>query len=348
MKIKTLIPAGALALAMISCQGGSGSADLSEGTQGDSIVYYLGQLRGFDYKRQAQRDTSMNSTQEREAFLKGVRDGLNAAKANDNSYNEGYLMGVQMAMNVETFFEKEGVPVNKAYFAQGLSSIVMSDSTPDMMNVQAEYYRLMNDYNTQKEQKDKTAAAETLSQEAQSHNLPKIGDNLYGEVTEKTDGKKIEDGDEVSLNVVVKTLQGNIIDLPFPPTVKVGDFRTQELISNAAKHLKNGETGQFMTSAHALLGGQAQRFNLKPSDILIIDMTANIIDEGSKAEEKDGKVAVKSEDKKDNIAKPEGVKVNPVVKPMANDKDKKDDRRSNDKKPEAMKTQNVKPVKKAQ
>lgn len=282
MKIKSYLSIAAAALLLASCQGNSGSgsgkslADIPNATAADSLMYYFGQMRAAEYQREAQRDTILTTEQAKKAYIQGVQAGINAAKAGDEAYNRGMFLGMQMAMNMQQFKDEYEVQLNKRVFVESLANAINADSIQDAREMQREFYRIMNTFNEQKEKRDKEAASESLSQEATKLKMPKISDDLYGEVLAKNDSAQIKTGDNVTMTLEFNKADGQAIETPFPSKGKVGSRSLQGPVNDALKAMKSGESGKFASSAYALFGQRCQQMGLKPADAVIFTLKASI------------------------------------------------------------------------
>ena len=271
MKIKSNLSIAGAALMLAACQGasekgGKSLADIPNATAADSLIYYFGQMRGAEYQREAERDTTLDTDQAKKAYVQGVQAGLNAAKANDEAYNRGLFLGMQMAMNMQQFKDEYDVQLNKKVFVESLSDAISADSVQDAREMQKEFYRIMGSFNEQKEKRDKEAADAALTQEAAKLKLAKISEVLYGEVTAKNDSAKIKTGDNVVMEIKLSNAGGKEIEAPLPSRGKVG----------ALTALKTGETGKFVTSAQALFGQRCQQIGMKPADAVVFTMKASV------------------------------------------------------------------------
>ena len=278
MKFLRILPIAAIACLAVSCQNGSGS--LSENSsQTDSLMYYLGQMHAADYLREANRDTTLKETTEKQAYLSGVRAGLAALKEGNESYNKGVMMGMQMASQMMSFTEQMGVTINDNAYVGSLQSALMADTMPNTSKVQREFRTVMQNIETAKEERDKAASQESLNKVAATSDLPKISDDLYGKVTvANNDTLKLAEGDEITLTAQVAKEDGETINLPMAPKGKIGNKRNfPELISTAVLTLKSGETGEFLTTAHALLGSRAAQMKLEPTDVLKLTLTPTLV-----------------------------------------------------------------------
>ena len=278
MKFLRILPIAAIACLAVSCQQGGGS--LSEtSSQTDSLMYYLGQMHAADYLREANRDTILKEASEKQAYLSGVRAGLAALKEGNESYNKGVMMGMQMANQMMNFSEQMGIEINKNSYVGSLQSALMADTMPNTSLAQSQFRTVMTNIEAAKEARDKAASQESLKQVAEGANLPKINDDLYGKVTEaNNDTVKLADGDEINLLAKVTKQDGETVSLPMSPKGKIGNKRNfPEVVSTAILTLKPGETGEFMTTAHALMGSRVAQMNLEPTDVLTLTLTPTLV-----------------------------------------------------------------------
>lgn len=280
MNFKSVITAAACGLVLASCQtsgnqqGASTSA--SDAAKADSLITYFAQLRAAEYDREAQRDTTLATEAAKKAYVMGVQAGLNAAKDNNEAYNTGLFLGMQMAMNFQQFTKDYGIRINRNVFVKSLSETLASDSMINGSEAQREFYRLMGEFNSQKEERDAAAAAENVQTAATQLKLNKISDQLWGTVTETTDGEKIKDDDNLETAITLSYPDGKEIESSFPTKVKVGMRGVPAPLNDAFKSLRNGETGKFVTSAKDLFGSRASQMNLDPSEAVVVTIKATI------------------------------------------------------------------------
>ena len=285
MKLLRFLPIAAIALATISCQNGSGS--LSENaSQTDSLMYYLGQMHAADYLREANRDTTMKEASEKQAYLSGVKAGLAAMREGNDTYNKGVMMGMQMASQILNFSEQMGVKVNSTAYVSSLTAALNADTIPNNSVVQSEFRKVMTNIEQAKEERDKAESQESLQKFAQTSGDPKISDDLYGKVTAPNDSAALTEGEEVNIQVEFSKENGDKINLPLSPKGKIGNKRSfPEILSTALLQMKSGETAQFVTTAHALLGARAKQMDLEPSSIVKMTVTASALPKEEPKEE---------------------------------------------------------------
>lgn len=118
----------------------------------------------------------------------------------------------------------------------------------------------------------------SLKEAARALDLPKIDDDLYG-VNTTTDSTAILNfGDEVVVTANFRELGGREINVPMAAKGKIGDKEDfPGIVSNALLNLTSGESGEFLTTAHALLGDSVMKMGLKSSDVIKINVTATLI-----------------------------------------------------------------------
>ena len=277
MKFLRILPAVAIACIAVSCQEGGGSLSESS-SQTDSLMYYLGQMHAADYLREANRDTTLKETSEKQAYLSGVKAGLAALKEGNDNYNKGVMMGVQMASQMMGFSEQMGIDINKNAYVGSLSSALMADTMPNTTLAQQDFRKVMSNIEAAKEARDQAASQESLKQVAEKDGLPKISDDLYGKVTVSNDSVALTDGDEVNVTAEITKVDGEKVNIPVSPKGKIGNKRSfPEIISSALLNLKSGETGEYLTTAHALVGSRAAQLNLEPTDVLKVTITPTLV-----------------------------------------------------------------------
>lgn len=278
MKIKSIFALAASGLLLAACSGNQGKSldQIKDATPGDSLVYFFGEMNGSQYLTLSQSDSTFATKAAKGSYVNGVKAGLNAFNPNDEAFNRGMHLGLQMARNIANFKTDYDVQLDKQIFIQAITETLYSDSVKNMSDVQREFNRIMNDFSARKETLDKEAAEKALTKEAAKMKLNKVAEGLYGGPTDKKDGAQIKEGDDVTVKITVKTAAGKTLDVPFPSSMKVGARNLPSQLSDAVKTLKSGETGKFVTTANDLFGRRAEQFKLLPKDVLVLDVTATI------------------------------------------------------------------------
>lgn len=262
---------------MVACDStpqGKSLESISNATKADSLIYYFGEMRGAEYVSQSASDSSMNTPASKQAFLKGVKAGLDAVKAEQDAYNRGLFLGMQMAMNIDQFKKDYGVDLSKAVFMDGIAESLSTDSVGDTSEMQREFYRIMSEFQQDKEKKDNEASTKALSEAATKQGFSKINDNLYSKISGEA-GEKLKDGDKVKVDISIKTLAGKEINAPLPTELTIGQ-RLQGPLNEALLSLSSGQKGEFLTSAQALFGPRASQLDLEPADVLVISIAPTL------------------------------------------------------------------------
>lgn len=291
MNIKSFLSTIALVLIVASCSGGAATdsdgnpATVTENSpKADSLVYYFGQMRGAEYLREANRDTLLATDDAKQQYLRGVKAGLDAVKTGKEAYNKGVFQGIQMAMNIQQFEADYNIRLSDKKFLDGLSEAIMSDSTLDASSLQSSFYKLMNEFNKDKEERDRAASQSALKAAGEALKMKPITDQLWGDVP-ASDSLKVKDGDRIKSEINITTLNDKTVDAPFPKELTVGQRLSTSPLSEAFKTLSSGQTGTFITSAQALFGARCQQLGLKPTDVLRLEVTPTVITQ-PKAEKK--------------------------------------------------------------
>lgn len=290
MKKIFLSTAAASLCLLTACQqsGGNGASMPSNASAADSLIFYLGEVYAAQYKNEAKADTTLDTPEAKRAYLEGVKAGINLPKDNDDAYNKGLQVGMQMATSVAQFNKEYNVTLNKTVYLSSLTGFVMSDSAVNQRDAQKEFGRLMQQFQEEKENRDREAAIETLSQAVAGKGYDKITDDLYYKITAKNDSAEIKNGDMVNPQIEVKKLDGESVYFTLPARGRVGAPNFKPVINDALMKLRSGETGEFMTTAHALFGARAQQMGMEPSEVLVYTLCASIAPEKDKAKDSDG------------------------------------------------------------
>ncbi|MDE6670304.1 MAG: hypothetical protein K2K26_11570 [Muribaculaceae bacterium] len=277
MKLKTLIPAAAIALIMTAC-GSESASDKSvmpaNASTADSVMYYFGQMRAADYWRQTRNDTTLASEVSRQAYLRGLRAGIESIHANDEAYNQGLLMGMQMAMNMHEFGEMYNVKPNTTLLMQSLTTGLKNDSAVDMAATQREFTKLMNKLNSERETRLAVESAKILAKEGPALGMTKIDSTLYGKTLKPVQGENFKQGEKATVQINLTDLKGQPIKMRMPQEVTIGDRYVAVPISQAVSTMAPGEVKEFLTTAVVLMGQRSHQLNLEPTQPVRFTVTA--------------------------------------------------------------------------
>lgn len=281
MKIRHILLALAAPVLMLSSCGGDRSedkartiSDYKDLTPADSMLYYFGQLRAQDYWRYASQDTTLRSRESRDQYLKGLRAGLDAAR-NDDAYNQGLYVGIQLAMNMGEFQRDYDVAFNRDVVINSVADGLVNDSVVDAGEANRMFRMLMERFNEEKEERQNTTAVETLAQAAKAADWIRLNDVVYAGKKVSSEGNPIREGETISLSYEVKTLDGKELDRRVTETMVVGES-FQGPVTTALLTMKRGEKGTFYMSAPALFGRFMERYNVKPTDVIEVVLTPGV------------------------------------------------------------------------
>ncbi|MDE7381745.1 MAG: hypothetical protein K2N03_06420 [Muribaculaceae bacterium] len=252
MNLRNLSFFGAAALMLLaSCnKSKTGSInDVSNATAGDSVMFYFGQNLASDFWLSTESDTTLRGENEREDYLRGVKAGIAAARENE-AYNKGLFVGVQVAANLKDFREQfPNLKLDEALLLSSLRAGLESDSAVNENEVKSTFYKLMDQLMRDKEAEDAKAAEKLLAEEAAKLGLKLQLPMLYSKVVTPGDGAVVKNGDKVAIDVSAATLEGKMVGMKLPREVIVGRSYTSPMIMAALPGMKVGETKQFLSSA---------------------------------------------------------------------------------------------------
>lgn len=284
MNFKGLLSIAAAGLVMASCSTPSGAPESGDSglSKADSLIYFFGQMRGSEYNQTAEKDSTLADPEARKQFVRGVKAGIDAVKAEKEAYNRGLFLGMQMAMTMQQFKEDYGYNLSSRVFLQSLSETVNADTVLNPNEIQSNFYRVMGELNEEKEQKENEEASAALAKAATAEKMVELSENLWGTKSDK--GDKIKTGDKVNINLAISTLDGKSVDSPFPRELTLGERMNNSPVVAAILTLSSGEEGNFLTTARALFGARCAQFGLKPADVLKLKLTATVAAEPAAGE----------------------------------------------------------------
>lgn len=286
MKIKSLFAfasvAGCVILSLFSLascgskQEGKALADYNDIAAEDSLLYYYGQLRAQEYRQLAINDTNLRTPQEKEAFLRGVRDGFKMV-GDDEAYNRGVRLGVRMHINLQKFEERYDVDLDDDILLQSMAYGVYSKTDIPSETYQKQFYKLLGKMRLRRTEEKRGQARQSLVEEARKLNLAKISDDLYFRIERKGEGPNAEPGDVAYVSVAYRYPDGKDIGMPTPNMVNVGVQGMPSVMTEAFTRLNKGAKGVFATSAYALFGSRTEILGLNPADVVIVTISVSNI-----------------------------------------------------------------------
>lgn len=264
-----------------SCEPDRGKplSDYPDASVGDSMLYYYGQLRGYDYWKMAVADTNLRSPENRELYLKGIKDGIDAVKNNDKIYNDGVRLGVRMKINLYNYEENFDVDLDDEILLESIRYALLTETDIPELKYQDNFYKLIGKMKKKRRKVQKEVAQRTLIEEARELNLAKISDDLYFKISQHGEGPKAHVGDIINVSVDFQKPDGRDLGFPTPEKVTVGAPGSADVMTQIYCRLNKGAMGVFATSAAALFGTRCEVVGVKPAQVIIIYVTLNDIDE---------------------------------------------------------------------
>lgn len=252
MKLTSLSFFGAaLLLLMTSCDGGKTDniADIEDATTGDSVMFYFGQNLAADFWLSTESDTTLISESAREDYLRGVKAGIAAAR-NNEAYNKGLFVGVQVATNLKDFRDLyPEVKIDDKVLIAALRAGLESDSAVNVNEVKSQFYKMMDGLARSKEAADAKIAEKLLVEKATELGMKLQAPMLYSKLIDAGKGAEVKSGDRIKVQISVATLDGKMVGMQIPTEIVVGRSYTSPMIAAAIPGMKVGETKQFLSSA---------------------------------------------------------------------------------------------------
>lgn len=266
--------------AMTSCGGNDGKplSDYPDATTGDSMLYNYGMMQAAEYEQLAVNDTNLRSPEQREAFLKGVRDGM-AAIGDNPAYNRGLRLGARMGVHLRRFEDRYEVDLNDEMLLSSLHYGLRDSVKINPSLAKKEFYRLLGGMRLKRRETLRATSRKSLIEEARSMNLAKISDELYYRIEKKGSGPYATPGDLIYIAVDYRYADGSDLGMPTPEMVKVGAPGTAAVMNQIYTRLNEGASAIFATTAQALFGSRTEILGVSPSDVVIIHITLNNIEQ---------------------------------------------------------------------
>lgn len=241
-------------------------ADYDNVTAADSLLYYFGQLRAVDYWQYALNDTTFASRESRNQYVKGLRAGLDAARDND-AYNQGLFAGIQIALNMKEFSEQYHMDFNRRILIDAVEDGLENDSAVNASEANQMFRKVTEDLRVRKEAEDRATAIETIAEAAKAGKWNRISETLYAAGKPVAGAQLIKKGETVNVKVEISTLEGKEIDRRNTPRMKVGEGFPGP-VTEALLTMKVGETCKFYTTSPEMFGRFAERYGLKPTQVV--------------------------------------------------------------------------------
>ena len=248
----------------------------------DSLSETLGEFAGKIVNFQSQRD----STLDKDLFLKGVQDALNADTA--RSYQSGLNFAMQIMADVQRM-EQEGVKFSKTLFINKFKAAFKGDSINEQelqelqMTYQSLAQRAINEAkaNSPKAKANLEEGKKFLEKKAKENGYKKTASGIVYKVTKEGAGENFKETDKVLVNYVGKHINGQEFDsnkgqepVPFDMKGVIPGF------AEMLKLMKPGDKVEVIIPSELAYGVDGKRNpmtgqeNIGPNETLIFEMEA--------------------------------------------------------------------------
>lgn len=247
----------------------------------DSMLYYTGQLKAYEYLREAMNDTALRSTEARIRFLQGVRQGYDDMQGNDSAYNLGIRYGVRMAVRGKHFENEFGFTFDKDILFQSMAYALLQEKDIDELAVQDKLYDVLHKLQAQQAGSVHRQAHQAVRAEAAKLGMKRLEDGLYYKELTPGAGPSATTGSVLSLQVNYSRPDGESLGMSSPQEVTVGNHETAPVLNEIYCRMRQGEHARFLTPAFRLYGNRCEFIGLKPADPVLIDIQVFRISPGT-------------------------------------------------------------------
>ena len=280
MKAKSLLPAFlAILFFLPACHDNlSGPVPTTEElleskTATDSLLYYLGQIRAYQYWKRSDSDTALRSEEQMENFLRGVHDGLRMVKEDDPNYNNGLRIGIRMAETMLKIEEDYDVDLDRHQFLRSLRNGLYDAEAINPLAMQTAYYKILHEFEVEHSESDREATFRSIQSVAEEHGLSPAGNGLWWRLVKEGSGPRIKPGDRVTLQIDYTRVNGESLGMPSPEIQTVGRGSMPEILTDAYCMLQKGSSAIFAASVQQVFGSRGELIGLRPINVIIIHVT---------------------------------------------------------------------------
>lgn len=212
-----------------SCNKGASNANASaeDKALGDSAATIIGQFAGArsasDYQRLKEMQPEMAEKFSKEAFLKGLKQVLDADTA-QMAYYQGLQMGLQLVNPIIGINQEAGVPLSKDAVYAAFKKVYEQDSVADMSTYYEQYQDIMRELSQRAEQrrdealanskeaKDNLAAGEAYAAKMVKEGYTKAQSGLVYKIENPGTEPKVVSSDKVTIEYTGKLIDGTVFD----------------------------------------------------------------------------------------------------------------------------------------
>lgn len=277
MRGKYLLPLLLGASLLTGCRNAPPSplGSLGKPSLSDSLIYYYGMIEGDKYLVAAMRDTTLATSREKERYLKGLKDGLNAVAEVNDTYNEGLQKGVELALSLYKYNRIYGIDLNRELLYQSIAYALQTDSLQDEGEILRNFHEVVArlDFKKRKEMVENMHLS--LSEEAKRLGMKKISADLYVTDANIGTGPLIKRGDLVFATLNYIRENGYNLEMPATQQLMVGGPTMSEVMIEVYTRMRNGGSAQYATTADALFGDRSFQLGLSPADVVLMSVEIN-------------------------------------------------------------------------
>ena len=212
-----------------SCNKGASNANVSaeDKALGDSAATIIGQFAGArsasEYQRLKEMQPEMAEKFSKEAFLKGLKQVLDADTA-QMAYYQGLQMGLQLVNPIIGINQEAGVPLSKDAVYAAFKKVYEQDSVADMSTYYEQYQDIMSELSQRAEQrrdealansqeaKDNLAAGEAYAAKMVKEGYTKAQSGLVYKIENPGTEPKVVPSDKVTIEYTGKLIDGTVFD----------------------------------------------------------------------------------------------------------------------------------------
>lgn len=249
--------------------------NLGQPSLSDSLIYYFGLLEGQEYLDAAAKDTVLLTRRERERYLKGLKDGLNAVAEINDTYNRGLQNGVELALALYDYNRKYGIDLNRSLLYQSIAYKLEGEGAPGIAETMEEFHRVVEKLDFKKREEMVKNMHLPLADEAKRLKMKRLSDDLYVTDANPGVGDSIRRGDLVfaTLNYILES--GRNLEMPSAQQLIVGGPTMPDVMIRVYTRMKKDGSAQYATTASALFGAQAYQLGLQPQEVVLMSVEIN-------------------------------------------------------------------------
>ncbi len=254
---------------------------LSSNEPTDSILYFLGQIRAYQYWKRTDSDSTLRSDDQREKFLKGVRDGLNMVQEDDPTYNYGLRLGIRVAEQIYQLEDDYDVQLHRKQFFSSLQNGLYTNEPINPLAMQAAYYQVLHGMEANHSKAESERTFRSIMGVAEEYDLKQVRTGLWWREVKPGHGPNIRPGDRITIEIDYTRTDGESLGMPSPEIQIVGRGSMPQVLTDAYCLLRDGSSAIFATSSQLVFGTRGDLIGLRPTNIILIHVTVQRVEHDS-------------------------------------------------------------------